>query len=252
MLEIGIISAPRPVYYLGNSLDSYFHQWTIKPHVFHEPNCPGYLNKSKVYVHENETTKGCVYNWLDSATWMLENTSQPFIMMCEDDILWIDGARKSIDTLLKVLTGQIPNTMVLDKLPLSKIGFISPYCSDPNAPAKTRGKRDTGWRPARYRSAGWCGALSLIFPRASLEKLVRNRERFIEYATWTPDSLRRVNKFTGPVFLDYSIGKIMFHDEALKLITHYPSHVQHLGIVSTFASNNRPENLQHPSRQAAV
>lgn len=247
MIDVGIITAPRKVCYLGESLDSYFDQWLIKPHVFHEPNSPNYVNKSRVVIHQNEETLGCVRNWMHAARWMLDNTTNRFIMMCEDDIMWTPGAKQNIETLLKVLTGELINPMVQKLLQVNSIGFISPYCSTMNAPVSKR--REVGWRPARYRSAGWCGALCMIFPRLSLQKLIGDEERFIKAATWTPDSLRRINKFTGPVFLDYAIGYIMVHCEKLQLVTHVPTLIQHLGEVSTFDVNNLSHNVGHKSRQ---
>lgn len=245
MIDVGIITAPREVCYLGNSLDSYFSQWLVKPHVFQEPDCPNYLNKSRVIVHQNKEKLGCVMNWITSAEWMLQNTTSKFVMMCEDDILWMDGARTQIENILRVLTGELVNPIVQQNLPLSDIGFISGYCSIPNAP----NKKEKGWRQARYRSAGWCGALCLVFPRRSLQRLLSDKDRFIKHATWTPDSLRRVKTYTGPVFLDYAIGHVMFHCEGLKLITHAPTLIQHLGVISTFESNNKPKNLIHTARQ---
>jgi hypothetical protein len=245
MIDVGIISAPRKVTYIGLSLDSYFSQWLTKPHVFQEPDCPNYLNKSRVVVHENKETLGCVLNWIQAAEWMLANTTSKFVMMCEDDILWLEGARNKIELVCRVLTGELVNPIVQQNLPLSDIGFISGYCAAPNAPSK----KEKGWRQARYRSAGWCGALCLVFPRRSLERLLADKDRFIHFATWTPDSLRRVNKFTGPVFLDYAIGHIMFHCEKMKLMVHAPTLIQHMGMISTFESNNKPASLIHTSRQ---
>lgn len=226
--------------YIGESLDSYFHYWKRQPYVFCEPGTGAYQNRSKVLERHNEDTLGCVLNWLNAANYLLDKTDDPFIMLCEDDILWLDGAKDKIETLLKILSGKIENRLVQTILPLSSIGFVSGYCSQVNTP---KGK---GWQEASYRLSGWCGALNLVFPRQSLEYIVEDRERFLEAAK--SNAVARVTRIhTGPVHLDYAIGKIL-RDGGKKLLVHSPTLIQHLGDVSTFASNNKPVNRLNPHR----
>jgi hypothetical protein len=171
MFSIGITTAPRDTSYMGLSLQSYYDEWDVNPHVFTEPNSPKYLGRSLVFEHLNDRTYGCVENWWKMANWLYDETDTPYIMTCEDDIEWSKGSGERTRKLMEILLNGYK------ALSLEKIGFISPYCAMYNAP------KDKGWRPARYLKSGWCGCLCMIFPRASLAKVLKDKDRFIKYAT---------------------------------------------------------------------
>jgi hypothetical protein len=234
MFTIGITTAPRGIVYIGQSLASYFDTWGANsptPHVFTEPDSPKYLNRDRVIEHHNISTLGCVQNWWQMATFLYEETDTPYVMTCEDDILWSVGAKERIESLLTTLVKGYK------LLPLEKIGFISPYCAKYNAP------KLKGWRPAAYLKSGWCGCLCMIFPRASLGKLLKDKQRFIEYAS-VPER--------GPIHLDYAIGQILAFDEKMTIVTHAPTLITHLGECSTFPKHNEARNRYNPSRQANI
>ncbi len=230
MFSVGITTAPRGIAYIGQSLSSYFDAWgdtAPTPHVFTEPDSPKYLNRSKVFEHHNDKTYGCVLNWWKMANWLMDETETPYIMTCEDDILWGVGVKERVSKLLDVLLkGYKP-------LPLEKIGFISPYCAKYNAP------KEKGWRPARYLKSGWCGCLCMIFPRMSLAKVLRDKDRFLEYTTLPQKGL---------VHLDYAIGQILAFDEGMTIVTHSPTLITHLGECSTFGESK--SGRCNPSREA--
>lgn len=237
VLDTGIITAPRPISYIGTSLDSFFRTWgeDRTPHVFRDGSPEKYFNQTKVIEHQNPETLGCVMNWFNAATWMVDNTSKPFVMMLEDDILWDEHARVLIENLLRVISGELA-------APCPKnIGFISPYCSRLNAPA------NRGWQPAKVEPKhGWMGALCLIFPRSVLRTLIKDKEYFIKQATHnTRYNARR------PMHLDFAIGRTL-QKNGYMLLTHNPTLILHMGDVSTHESNNNPFNSRSSAREPAL
>lgn len=219
MLSVGIITAPRGMTYLGQSLSSYFDEWDIKPHVFEEPGTSKFIGE--VTRHVNDKTFGCVGNWLHAARSLVKGLDgiacSDWIMICEDDIAWSRGSGAQVRKLLEVLE----EGLIEKELPLSRVGFISPYCSLVNAP------KERGWRTPRYIKSGWCGALSLIFRRDVLLGLLAHEDKFLSYTI--PE--RHPEK--GHVNLDYAIGRYVY-EQKLTMITHSPTLVTHLGECSTF------------------
>lgn len=231
MFDVGIITAPREPNYLGAMLDSYFSTWKTKPHVFLEPGVNSYFNQKRVFEHHNERTLGCVANWWNAAKYMLTNTESPFVMMCEDDIEFREDAQHQITNLLKVLTGEILNVHVQRNLPLDKVGYISPYCSLLCVNGKD-------WHKPNLRKGGQCGALCMIFPRASLRRLIEAETHF--------------NSKAKGLHLDYAIGDTLVKHLDLVALTHAPTLVLHIGDVSTTETNNKPANKLHDARQPAL
>lgn len=239
MIDFGIISAPRPKAYIGESLTSFFETWNVRPHVFLEPGCSSFLNETKVEKHFNENTLGCVRNWLNAARWMLDHTESIFVGMLEDDIEWRDDSYNKISNLLKILSGKIVNNVVQSNLPLQKIGFISPYCSVINGPTKK------GWQKpilygGRAKRKGLCGALCVIMPRNSLKLLLDHEDYFLERSSY--------NSGGRPRDLDYAISET-FSELGLMALTHNPTLVTHIGEISTHEGNNRAWVNNQPERQ---
>lgn len=236
MIEFGVITAPRGVPCIGESLSSFFDTWpNHTPHVFMEPGMNGFVNQSKIIEHNNERTLGCVGNWLAAATWMHENTKSPFVAMLEDDITWQLGAKERVTNLLKVLIGEIINEHVKKYLP--PIGVISPYCSKMNAVPQR------GWQRPLYKpKTGWCGTLCMIMPRASLTLLLENRDKLIETSK---------NKSGIPTHLDFALVDT-FIKLKLIILTHLPTLVLHIGDVSTFEAQNKNPYRNVKSRSPAL
>lgn len=234
LLSVGIIAAPRSVMYLSQSLESYFHEWQISPCVFAEPGTPSFMYECRVTRYDNTQRLGGVRNWLRAAKYLIANSDSPFIMICEDDILWTEGAADKIVGLLNFFVGKVD---LLVKPPeLSTVGLISPYCAKINEP------EDRGWRHPRIRSTGFCGALCTIYPRRSLEDILQASDYLLEQA---------IGK-TGEVYLlDYAIGRTVQHLNKV-FYTHKPTLVQHLGEVSTFPQNNTAAAAEHKTRQQSI
>jgi hypothetical protein len=225
LLSVGIISAPRRKYYLGQSLDSYFSHWDIPPHVFAEPDTPTkFLHHSRVIWHQNKFKKNAVSNWADCLKWLWENTDSEFIMICEDDIEWRPGSSVELRSIL--LNGRV-RLEDGDTVNLHKVGFISPYCSEKNQ--WDLGEREV-WTKPRHGS-NWMGALSICMPRATVERFLYHLNDFFFYSAWKA-------KENTYLHLDHAVGMTVGNSLKLPIITHNPTYVLHLGEHSTFPSNN--------------
>lgn len=227
MLSVGIITSPRNPMYLGDSLESYVRECPIKPHVFAEPFTPSFLNESRVFRHDNSTQLGCVKNWLNAAKGLIAETDSDFIMICEDDILWREGAYTSLKNLLKCLTGEIP---VAWPLP-SDVGMISLYRAEPYA------VKEQGWQPIKMRACGWLGTLCTVWYRPMLEALLREEQFFMEVSQG--------------IHLDHAVGATVMKLNKM-IIAHSPTLIEHIGDISTNPRNNVPVNKLSRFREAAL
>ena len=218
MLSVGFIASPREVNYITGTLDSYFDQFSERPTVFEEPGFGSYLNSRKVTRIVNGERKGCVRNWFDALNY-LSRLDTDWIMLCEDDITFRPGAR---DTILNRL----------DTLGQDVVGVLSPYCSAMNATKKR------GWIDPLMR-VGFCGALCTIWNRISARFLLDRVDAFYHESR---------SQNTGEIQnLDYAIGRVM-----PAVIVHNPTLILHEGVISTIASNNKPENRDHQCRKPAL
>jgi GR25 family glycosyltransferase involved in LPS biosynthesis len=205
MLDVGIITSKREPSTIGQTLDSYFENFTHKPFVFAEPDTLNYRNQSKVFEHRNTDTLGCFYNWLSMIEKMYLWTQNEYIMLLEDDVIFQDNAGNNIRDFLKKH----------DTSPL-KSTVISPYCSLSNRPEKQ------GWQISYFGKIGFCGSLCLIMSRKTLGYFVSKKDVLIETS--------------HGIHLDTAIGVV-----AGQIITHNPTLVQHIGLTSTWARNNGQE-----------
>lgn len=210
-ISVAVLTAPRVRSLIGESLDSYPWDVLPAPYVFAEPNSPSFVNESKIkFRYDNDTTLGLFDNWKKCAKWMIRNTVTRWIMICEDDIVWKEGAGE-------LLVKKIAATNPLD------IAFISPYCSKIHGVPRT-----TGWAAPRISTHGWCGNLALCFTRTSLAYLV-------EHINFKPDKP-----------LDYVIGRVLAKK---RKIVHMPSLIRHLGGEHSTLMSNTSRNINHPTRQ---
>src|SRR5262249_500772 len=103
LVAISMIAAPRTVATTDPSLPSLrrggFAQ-TID--VFAEPGAE-IVKATGVVIHENAARLGPWRNWRQAAQWLLENTTAPYLLICEDDIELAEdaalGLQHAIDSL---------------------------------------------------------------------------------------------------------------------------------------------------------
>lgn len=206
-LAIGIITAPRAVPTLGATIKSLrragLDHWID---VFAEPGAPtrGLQADLEFSVHQNQQTLGCYGNWLRAARWLLDNTTAPYFLLCEDDVEFCDGAAAALWGGL----GQLPD-----------IGYLSLYTPQHNI--EVAGVTPAaGWQPLEIGGKAW-GALAWCFPRAVLDHVVRNeptppRDGTDQIVTFRVSQTRKVT---------YS---------------HFPSLARHTGSVSSLGHPSKP------------
>jgi len=215
MIAAGIITAPRPngVNYITPMLESFLTEWDIVPFVFAEPQTPPFLYKDRVFYQQNHEKLGIICNWLSAAKQMLVSTNKPWIMLCEDDIQFMQGCSREVRKLI----------LNLDTKP----GFISPYCSKHNSYILQKGN----WhKPLIPNDTSWCGACCLLFPREHLDLIVNTHEANFMLAAHGATS--------KPIHLDYAIGHVLTFCKK-DLLTHTPTLVDHIGEISTTEVNNK-------------
>lgn len=163
-------TCPRPVPYIGETLDSYFDFFPDKPppFVFEEPDTVAYLNRTKVFRIVGTEKLGCVRHWLAVVTYLVSETFADVYMVCEDDIEFLKRP------ILPEFTG-----------------YASAYCSKPNRPVSL----DSGWGEPYIGKYGLCGACCLFIKRNALEFIVDNDEEFLLHS--------------GGKHLDYAIGLLL-------------------------------------------
>jgi hypothetical protein len=228
MISFSVIAAPRRVNYLGESLASFRAEWGNVPvHVYEEPGTSKYIGRNQVIVHNNYKTFGCVGNWCNAVLDTYNTTNTPYIMIMEDDILWMPNAASLVNQLLC----QIDKGNYYSK---DRIGFISPYCSLLNR------SKSMGWQEPTMPPSGWCGSLCFLMPREAVIKIINAKEKLLYHAA-------RYTKTDVPKHLDYAVAHTFQTELKCKLLTHGPTLIQHLGLCSTIPGNDF--NNDHPSRQ---
>lgn len=196
LLDVGIITAPRTPHYLGESLDSFFGQFQIKPFVFCEPSTKSFHNQAKTICCYNATCCGYSRNWFNGLESIVMTRNSDWIMMCEDDILWYPHAGNILEEL--IFSGPEP-------------GLYSLYCSQYNA-------NEAGlWKftEMQDRRGGLCGALALVLHRNVATKLLNGQQIF-----WTESEDGK--------YLDYGIAETVKQIGYRRFI-HTPTLVHHMG-----------------------
>jgi hypothetical protein len=204
-------------------LRSFLTEWDIVPFVFAEPQTPPFLYKDRVLYYESPNQLGIVHNWLYAAKRILEVNASPWIMMCEDDIEFMQGCSRETRKLILDLEDDLP-------------GFISPYCSKHNSAMFEKGN----WhKPQMPGDMSWCGACCLLFPREHLNLIVNVHEANFKLAAQGPHS--------SAVHLDCAIGHVLTFC-GKKLLTHSPTLVDHKGEISTTEVNNQEGQILGDAR----
>ncbi len=175
LLAIAMITAPRSVRTVDGSLAAVrrggFSQ-TID--VFAEPDAD-LAPQPGVTIHANPARLGAWRNWRQAGRWLLENSTAPFVLICEDDI------RLSADAALGL-------QHAIDTLPPADWGFASLYTPQWNLRQHVP---RPGWQAVDLRDGGW-GALALCFTRDSLAELLASTEPQSEQSTANADILAGV------------------------------------------------------------
>lgn len=158
-IDIAITAAPRQISYLAKTiLSAYATGFRARPHVFAEPGttwdpkAEG-VHQDQFFWHQNEERLGQWKNWLQSIEYMLENSSQDYIMLCEDDVSFLPHAGYLF-------------SQALDLPQAGCWAFYSPVRNYMSAHHS-----EVGWFALKERSP-W-GALALCFPRKVLKEVYK-------------------------------------------------------------------------------
>ncbi len=158
LIAIGVITAPRPVATLPQTLAELRRGGFPQPvHVFAEPTAP-VPDASGVVFHRNAVQLGLWGNWVSAARWMLAETDTPFVLLCEDDVRFCPCAALALQH-------------AIDVLPRGRWGYVSLYTPYHNLPDASG---PVGWRHLPVGAGTW-GALTWCFTRAGLRAILNSR-----------------------------------------------------------------------------
>lgn len=168
MIATAIITAPRPRPTLEYSLMSYREAGFENPvHIFADgapaPFRGPYADRWGSEIIINPLPLGNLRNWISACRTLYQTTSDPFIMICEDDVTWAENAAN-------VLASELSNWSH------SSTGMISLYL--PRRMSKllesvhSRGsKLKSGYYGIKFGRKLW-GAQCLVLPRTEVPGLL--------------------------------------------------------------------------------
>jgi len=210
MLAIAMITCDRPNINVHRAIEELrWGGFDELLHLFCEPGTPAIRPLAGVAVHRNETRRGVLGNWKHALHWLIEHTTADFLMICEDDVAYCQGARAAWEASLN---------------PCGQVGFWSLY-----TPARDRClvSSKKGWVASNRGRDAW-GTQAMCFPRASAELLLEYRPLHEE------DQLRGATD---------AIVCQCFVDAGLPCFYHNPSLADHLGRVSSVGHNWYDEHV---------
>lgn len=135
-------------------------------HIFREPNSADVPALMQARLHNNPHVLGNFRNWILAAQWLIDCTTDEWIMICEDDITW---ARNACNVLEYDLARIKPGSW----------HAISLYCPDRMAKLiDTHGQGfgeglTYGWYSVSAGKKMW-GAQCLVFARSDLVNILRS------------------------------------------------------------------------------
>lgn len=166
------------------------------PVVFAEPDSPDSELISVRWKSQLKPFK----SFVESSQWLLENTSSQWFLLCEDDVIFREGAADLIRTY-----------------PMNSNQVLSLYVSSFQ---QGRVSRNEGFHAV---TGDLHGSLAYLVHRESLVKILESRT----FRTWP-----------GPARVDRAFSQAAT-ECGVELVTHNPSLVQHIGAASTLNSRRK-------------
>lgn len=204
MLAIGMIAAPRDLD-LNQAIDELGRAGFYEPiHVFCEPGVRPIRSRHPTIRHNNELRRGVMGNWRHCLAWLLDNTNEPYLLVCEDDVVYNARARAMLNSFLS----RYPDGF----------GYASLYT--PSRDLDLAAGR-LGWLSWNRGRDTW-GTLAMCFNRQSAHTV-------LGYAP-----LRDENQLTGNT--DAIVAEC-FRSRDIPCFYHSPSLADHVGRVSTVNHN---------------
>lgn len=169
-LDIAIITAPRPVPTLARSIKSLRKAgFTENVLVCSDGGDP--VIADGVATIRNEVKLGNKSNWTRALALLVESTSDPeqWLMVCEDDIVWAQGARDKLALALAQFTTAPPPLV-------GAISLFAPHRMVKFAEKRERGRLRPGWHGTdmQFGKRTW-GAQCLLFRRKWAERLLQDK-----------------------------------------------------------------------------
>jgi len=166
MIATGIITAPRPKPTLFESIVSYrVGGFTNRVHVFAEKDVG--FSSANMITEVNKERLGNLRNWAKALTTLFTDTKAPWLMICEDDIVWAQACAETLFSDLQSYR-QRPD--------YHQSGAISLFC--PIKASKEIEQRNgvlqRGWYGSSQGKKTW-GAQCLVFSREQARELLSCR-----------------------------------------------------------------------------
>jgi len=152
---IGMTAAPRPQPRVERSIGQLRQAGFVEPvHIFAEPGTK-VTPMADVFIHQNARRLGVWLNWRSAATYLLQTTNAPWIVLCQDDIDLCSCAGPALRHALACF-------------PKTSWGFASLFTSRRTVEGQTT---RPGWQAFDVgRNA--VGALAYCFSRESLQAVL--------------------------------------------------------------------------------
>jgi hypothetical protein len=179
-------------------------------HVFAEPETElAGLSTDRVRVHVNKRRRGCFGNWKKSLKWLVKHTSASWLLVLQDDAIWLPGSAVRLRSQMDVCRDR-------------RTGLLSPYASCMVVKeGYMEGANTDGWKECR---AGWdfWGALAFCLKRDAAKELLQHC-RFAKHA-----GMQQVDAVVAASMLELDRPSFV----------HLPSLVDHIGVTSTIGNGD--------------
>lgn len=209
-IAVGVVSAPRRLPTVEQTIAHLRAAgFTGAIGVFEEPGT-GVRRRAGVDVATNATRLGMWANWLQAARRLLERTTAPYVLICEDDVAFCRSAALALEAAIA-------------ELPVERWGLASLYTARHHQGGLP--SRREGWQAFNWTTPHW-GALAYCFSRRSLRGLLESSA---------------VRRHEGDESTDVVVGAAM-QELGLDAYYHLPSLADHTG--SGVSSSGHHDPLQ--------
>lgn len=211
MLSAAIITAPRPVATLANSIVSYrkagFRSTTTM--VFSDAEEP-LINKTCVdRIVVNRPALGNLRNWVLALRTLVRDTDSRWLMVCEDDIVWAEHSCSALLFDLRSLEHSAG---------YATVGAMSLYFPiHDSRDVEVGGLLTRGWHRGPRKGMRIWGAQCIVFSRAQAEALLVDNQ----LVAFLADPARTKN-------VDAIVAKCI-HDRDRDILYRVPCLVDHVG-----------------------
>lgn len=212
MIVVGIITAPRPRPTLADTLVSYRKAGFVnRTFVFADASAPNINQTCVDKIIVNNPALGNLRNWMLALRTLVRDTSERWLMICEDDIIWADGSHAALLQDLHSLEHSAGFATV------GAMSLYFPIHDSRDVEQQNGGKLADGWHRGPRKGMKIWGAQCLVFSRAQAVALLTDNQ----IATFLSDPKRTKN-------VDAIVAKSI-HDRERDILYRVPCLVDHVG-----------------------